>query len=247
MFSNSTPFTMPVTPAYGGNGGFGGFGSDGSWLWFIIVIFAIFGWGNGGWGGNGSGVQDNYILTSDFSQLSRQISDSTAMTERKLDGVANGICSLGYDQLNQMNGINTNILTNANALGTQISDCCCGTKTMISDLNYNLATQANGITNAVNTGFCQTNYNNSNNTRDIIDAQNTNTRQILDAIQANKVEALNQRIAEQNQEICNLQLAASQQAQNNYLVGQLRPSPVPAYQVANPYCNCNYGSCCGCN
>lgn len=32
--------------------------------------------------------------------------------------------------------------------------------------------------------------------------------------------------------------------QNNYLIGQLRPSPVPAYTVANPYAGFGYG-CCG--
>jgi hypothetical protein len=37
---------------------------------------------------------------------------------------------------------------------------------------------------------------------------------------------------------------ASQQAQNNYLVNQLRPCPTPSYIVANPYC-CN--TPCGCN
>ena len=32
---------------------------------------------------------------------------------------------------------------------------------------------------------------------------------------------------------------------NNYLVNQLRPSPIPAYTVQNPYC-CGYSSCSGC-
>ena len=41
------------------------------------------------------------------------------------------------------------------------------------------------------------------------------------------------------------QLAASQAAQNNYLVSTLRPSPSPAYVVANPYC-CNSGYNYGC-
>lgn len=34
-------------------------------------------------------------------------------------------------------------------------------------------------------------------------------------------------------------------AQNSYLVSQLRPSPIPAYTVQNPYC-CNQFACCGC-
>ena len=57
MFNNSTPFTMPVAPAYsyGGNSGFGGFGND--WIG-LIVILAILGWGGngiGGFGGFGGG------------------------------------------------------------------------------------------------------------------------------------------------------------------------------------------------
>lgn len=40
-----------------------------------------------------------------------------------------------------------------------------------------------------------------------------------------------------------LKLAASQQAQNNYLVNQIRPCPIPAYPACNPWA----GSNCGCN
>ena len=50
------------------------------------------------------------------------------------------------------------------------------------------------------------------------------------------------KIAEQNQQIFGYQLAASQAAQNNYLVSTLRPSPNPAYVVANPYCCNSYNS-----
>ena len=53
MFNNSTPFTMPVTPAYTGNGGgFGGFGDD--WVGLIIIL-ALLGWGGNGIGGFGGG------------------------------------------------------------------------------------------------------------------------------------------------------------------------------------------------
>ena len=48
----------------------------------------------------------------------------------------------------------------------------------------------------------------------------------------------------QNQQIFGLQLAASQAAQNSYLVQTLRPCPTPAYVVANPYC-CNQQLCGG--
>lgn len=39
------------------------------------------------------------------------------------------------------------------------------------------------------------------------------------------------------------QLAASQAAQNQYLVNTIRPCPVPAYTVANPFC-CNQAQYC---
>ena len=49
MFNNSTPFTMPVAPAYATNGGgFGGFGYE--WIGLIIII-ALLGWGGNGFGG----------------------------------------------------------------------------------------------------------------------------------------------------------------------------------------------------
>ena len=49
---NSTPFTMPVTPAYGNGGGMGGWGND----WIALAILALIfgdGWGMGGMGGMG--------------------------------------------------------------------------------------------------------------------------------------------------------------------------------------------------
>ena len=61
-----------------------------------------------------------------------------------------------------------------------------------------------------------------------------------DEIIANRIEDKNAQIQAQQQQITALQLAASQAAQNNYLVEQLRPCPIPAYTVPNPFC-CNTG------
>ena len=73
----------------GTNGAFG----DGAW-WIIIIIILFGGWGrNNGFGGNGGGtsVYEGYVLNNDFSQLSKQISDTYNMTDRKLDGISNGL------------------------------------------------------------------------------------------------------------------------------------------------------------
>lgn len=230
----------------------GGFGNGDSW-WIILLFLAIFGgWGNGGYGGGngGSSVKDQYVLSSDFATLQRMIGDGFGATESKLDSVNNGLCSGFYESARIADGINTNIMQSANALQSQLAQCCCDVREGISGVNYNMAMNANGIQNAIQTGFCQTNYNGQSNTRDIIESQNNNTRAILDAITANKVEALKDRIAEQNQQISALNLAASQQAQNAYLIDQLGTKcPIPAYLTCNPNAplnySVNYG--CGCN
>lgn len=250
-----------------GNNGNGFMNGDGSWWIIILFLFIFAGWGNG-WnngGGSGGGVGENYTLISDMGQI-----------ERKLDGIANGICDSTYALTNNLNtgfasaqntmtqgfaGLNTGMVTQGyetrlgiQGIGSQMQQCCCDIREGIANVNYNLANQANGITNAVNTGFCQTNFNNQNNTRDLLENQNANARAILDAINANKVEALKDRIAEQNQRINALNLAASQTAQNAYLIDTLtdrlnpNPCPKPAYVVQPPQpVTFPYNNGCGCN
>ena len=127
-----------------------------------------------------------------------------------------------------------------NAIQAQLADCCCQTQRQVergfADTNYNLAAQACDTRNTIQTS-----------TRDLIENQNSNARAILDKLTAQELAAKDAQIQAQNQQIFGLQLAASQQAQNNYLVNQLRPCPIPAYNVPNPFCcntgyNCN--SCC---
>lgn len=219
------------------NNGFGGNGA-----WWLIVLIILFGYGfGGGYGGAGNGAQMNYVLSSDFATLQRQLSDGFGATEGKLDSISNGICSLGYDQLSQMNGINQNILTVGNTIQSAIADCCCKTQSNIKDTQYAIATNANNITQAMQSGFCQTNFNNQTNTRDIVDSQNAGTQAILSRIDALEANRKDEKIAELQAMNADLRLAASQCAQNQYLVNQLRPSPSPAYVVPNPYCNCNCG------
>jgi hypothetical protein len=114
-----------------------------------------------------------------------------------------------------------------NGISHQIADCCCQTGRAIergfADTNYNLATQ-----------FCDTRHSLSESTRDIIDNQNAGIRSILDFLTQDRISTLQA----ENQ---SLKFAASQQAQNAYLISKLSdPCPVPAYVVPNP--NCCYGN-----
>ena len=263
-----------------------GFG-DGNGAWWIVLflIFALGGWGRGfgGFGGGyGSGagiggVTDGYVLASDFAQV-----------DRKLDSVSNGICDSTFALNNTMTngfasvqntlcqgfaGVNNAITTNgyetrlgvqglsaslANCccdLKTQIADCCCQVNRGIDGINYNMAMNTNTLQNAM----CL-------NTRDIIDNQNANYRALHDEIVANRIEDKNAQIAQQQNEINSLRLAASQANQNAVLQARMDANtaeiirrtgndcPIPAYVVPNPNCCYNYNvtgfgynNGCGCN
>lgn len=251
-------------------------------LIFAFLGFGRNGWGGNNGGSGSSGAADNYVLASDFATLQRQLSDGFSMLNNAVTTVNEGLCNGFYenarltDGINQniasttaalqstlcqgFNGINTNLMTNGyetrlgiQNLGSQLASCCCDVRQQISDcccttqrgidgLNYNMAMNTNTLQNAM-----------CNNTRDIIDSQNNGTRAILDAITANRIEDKNAQIAAQQNEINKLQLAASQQAQNAYLINELKPCPIPAFLTCNPYTgsygytNVGYNNGCGCN
>ena len=234
--SDGTPMmTMPVAPANNYGGGMGMWGD--SWIW-IIVLF-LFGWGRNGFGNNnGNGVMDGYVLTSDFANI-----------ERKLDGVNNGICdgfyAMNTGMLNGFAGVTQAVtsgfsqaelarcnqqaalMQQLNAMQMQNQECCCENRAAIAQVRYDMATQACDTRNTVNTAA-----------RDIIDNQNQNSRAILDFLTQSKLQDLQSA----NQE---LRLQASQAAQNNYLISQLRPTPIPSYQSCNPWAGGSYTGC-GC-
>lgn len=159
--------------------------------------------------------------------VNSNIASTTASVQQTLcqgfNGVNSAINTSGYETRNAINGVSS-----------QLADCCCKTQSSIKDINFNIAMQTNSINQTLCNGF-----------RDVIDSQNANYRALHDEIVANRIEDKNAQITAQQNQINALQLAASQQAQNNYLVNQLRPSPIPAYTVQNPYC-CGYSSCSGC-
>ena len=114
-----------------------------------------------------------------------------------------------------------------------MSQCCCDQKyqsaTQAADLNYRLAEQS-----------CQTRQAIADSTTAITANQDANTRSILDFLTQDKIATL----TSENQ---SLKFAASQAAQNAYLVEALNPSPIPAYQVPNPYTGAyGYRSCACC-
>lgn len=251
MFNGNSPSLADIAAVTGNNkDGWG----DGNGWWVLIILFAIFGgWGNGFGGGYGNcgdrayvpcatqadvrAAVDQQTLISKIDQQTYGLSSTfTALNDNlnsNFRGIDNAICTLGYQ--NQQ-GFNT--------LGFQNQQCCCETQRLLergfADTNYNIATQANAIQNAM-----------CNNTRDIIDNQNNNTRSILDFL-------VNDKLATLQAENQNLKLKASQSEQNAYLLNELKPCPSPAYvvqpptQVTFPVNTCGqfagygYDNSCGC-
>ena len=221
---NSNCASVPLVANIDGNCNNNGWGNDGGWLWFIVVIFAIFGWGGNGFGWGGNNGRDGYpcatqadvraavdqqTLISKLDQQTYGLASSTYDLNNTLmngfHGVDNAVCQLGYQT---QQGFNT--------LGHQISDCCCTTQRAIDGMNYHLSTQTNALQNAM-----------CNNTRDIIENQNANSRAVLDFL-------VNDKLATLQAENQNLKLKASQSEQNAYLLNELKPCPSPAYVVQPP-------------
>lgn len=247
MFSNNCA-SVPLVANIDGNGNNNGWGAEGSWLWFIIVIFAIFGWGGFGNGFGGNGMNGGV-----GSEIQRGFDNQAVVS--KLDGITNGLCDGFYAVQNGMNGINTNILQtgfgiqqainadtvanmqNTNALQAQLANCCCETREAIQGINYNLATNTCALQNTMN-----------NNTRDIIDSQQAGTRAILDYLCNEKISSLQaensdlRRAASQDRQ--SALLTTQMAAQTQQIINAVNPSAIPAYVVPNPNA---YAYGCGCN
>lgn len=251
MFNNGVSLA-DIAAVTGNNRNNDGMWGDGAWWIVILLIFGWGGFGNNGWGGNGAG--------NGYTDAAIQRGFDNQAVVSKLDGISNGICSLGYDQLAQMNGINTNILQtgfgiqqainadtvsgmqNTNAIQSMLTNmaaqnasCCCETQRQIergfADTNYNMATQA-----------CQTRQ-----------AIADSTRSILDYLCQDKIATLQaenndlRRAASQDRQ--NALLTTAMTAQTSQIINAVNPTAIPAYVVPNPNayaygCGCNTGCSC---
>ena len=262
MFNTSNGYSLSDIAAVSRNGGDEGWGG-GNGAWWLIVLFLFAFNGNGwGWGGNRDGgapgtVREEVAYGFDMNGLENGVRGIQqglcdgfyAMNTGMLNGfsgVQNTLCqgfagvhdSITQGTIADMQGNfalqsaitagNTGITAQLTNMAAANAACCCETQRGIergfADLGYNLATQA-----------CDTRRAIADSTRDIIDFL---TQDKLATLQA------------ENQ---TLKFAASQQAQNNYLVNALRdPCPVPAYVVPNPNCCYPYAAAafgfnsCGC-
>lgn len=269
MYSNGSMPSLADIAAVTDNNHSDMWGGNGAW-WILIILLAMWGgFGGNGWGNRGQNVPQEAQDVE--SAVQRGFDTSSIMN--KLNGLENGMCSLGYDQLGQMNNISQSIanstyqirdamqqnaiaqmqqaytnqiaqMQSANALQAQLQSCCCENREAIAGVNYNLATDTCAVTTAI-----------GNAARDITDNANANYRALHDEIVAMRMEDKNDKIAEQAQQINALNNLISNKDQTQYIVDALRtPAPIPSYPVPNPAAFANFNafnqftnSCCGQN
>ena len=245
------------------NGGFGGWGGGMMAEWFPLLLLAgIFGWGNGGFGGGRDGygaVATQADLAAGFnnSAVLNKLNDITLGQANAINynnqgfaglntailqgfnGVDNAVCTLGY-----------NVQTGFNGLSRQLADCCCETRAAIQANTTQGVMNTNAIQQQIQNCCCDVEKMNLQNR---FDAQN-NTNSTLLAIDKLGDKILGYMANKEQQdlrdEVQAYRLQASQAKQNEYLVNQLRPCPVPAYITCNPYAaswgTAYAGNGCGC-
>lgn len=227
MTSENNGMYMPVAPAYGsfGNGNDGFFGGNGAW--FILILLAMFGWGNGfggNWGGGNNGATvvgqdvqrgfDQATLTNGISSIQTAMCNGFAGVNQSLAtgfaGVNQGL-SNGFAQAEiaansrQMADMNQQF-----ALQSALQNCCCENRAATADLKYTVATEAcadrASVSNALNT---------------VLNTMNNGFQSIRDQMCQDKIDAKNEKIADLQQQLNMAAFNASQISQNNYLQNAL--------------------------
>lgn len=214
-------------------------GGDGIWAILLLALLGNggFGYGRGGFGvGAGAGTYSEALgyelgkvaTTNDVASGFNNSAVLSALNDIKLTQSSNlNFINQGFSGLNNVittgfSGVDNAICTlgyqnqqGFNTLAHQISDCCCATQRAIDGINYN----------------------NAKNTCDIIQAINTSNQRVIDYMQNEKIDTLNRKLAVAEGQI-------SQANQTATLLNAINRTPIPAYNVPNPYCCYNP---CGCN
>lgn len=235
-------------------------------MWWIILLFLVFGNGYGGYGnrqgGGSSGgdalypwmnqAQNNWegvstiqnALTNGFAGVNQALCSGFA-------GVQNGFAQAEIAaNARQMADMNQNF-----ALQSQLAQCCCDNRAATADLKYTVAAEN-----------CADRTAAAQNTRDIIDAQTRGTQAILDKLCALELDGVKGQLAQAQRDNVGLQnqlnmaaLRESQTAQNAFiqqgfanevdqLYNRLNSCPVPTTPVygRTPIFTCQNNSGCGC-
>ena len=254
-------YGYPVFP-YGGGYGNNGFGADGGWLWLILILALMGGWGNNGFGnGFGGGFNNDYAwLSNGQKEIMQNTNDgfNTLQLANQLTGISSGVqnlssqlCNCCADMNATVNSGFANAETAANSrqmanmqqsynLSTQLANASADNRLGIANLNSTILAENCADRAALQEGV-----------RDIITNQTANTQRILDQLCSDKIDAKNEKITDLQREILMKDLQASQIAQTDAIregvYNELNNCPVgtvpvygnqPIFTCPNNGCGC---------
>ena len=214
---------------FGGNNGFG----DGSWVWLILILALLGGFGNNGFGGGFGGNNDYAWLSNGQKDIMQNTNDGfnslhlSNQIEGVRDGVAglsNQLCNCCADMTQTVTSGFANAETAANA--RQMSNMQQAFSNQLATLQgfNSLGSQFAdcccenrlGVADLKSTVLaenCADRAALQEGVRDIITNQTANTQRILDQICADKIDAKNEKIADLERQLTMADLRASQIAQ----------------------------------
>jgi hypothetical protein len=134
----------------------------------------------------------------------------------QLRGITNGLCDGFY-------AINNSLKDGFYGVQANVKDCCCTTNRNIDAVRFDMSK-----------GFCDV--------AGAIHAEGEATRALINA---NTIQELRDKLEARDRDIIVRDFQLSQQAQNAYLINEIRPCAKPAYITCSPYTTASFGGCGG--
>ena len=220
----------------------------------LIIVAAIFGNGNGGglFGGNNNNrnAENDLLMQTlnrngvDINQLAQAVNCSSSQILQAINQVSSSICGLGNQMGQNTNQVIMSIMQGNNALTSQIANCCCDVKQLISQSNYMTERGFCETNQTLAKGFSDIGYSFRDQTCNIEKAIATSTAQILEGQRAaelramqDKMDALREKNAQQAVILNNAQQTSQFAAMLAPLqadLAELKCNQVPVKKIACP-------------
>ena len=141
-------------------------GGDGLWLFALLILFGMGGFGGFGYGRGVDGrvaTVEDLNNSANFTRLESQVMNNGNRIENKADAAYSGICNLGYEMAQQFSNTRE-----------QLASCCCENRLAVANTNAHID-QSTALINATIT---------------------SQTQKVLDKLAEDKISALQGRISQ---------------------------------------------------
>ena len=220
-----TNTVMPVAPMVGNGGGIGDFG--GSWWGILFIIMLFMGFGNGGFMSGQNGGMGMYPWLNQSDRVSDGFANVQTALANGFGQVQMGLSNGFYQaeiaanarqmaDMNQNFGFQTAMMQGFSGLQGQVAQVGCDNRLATANLEAVIRQENCADREALNYGV-----------RDIIQSQNAGFQRILDQMNANVLEAKNDKILNLERELAQEKsqgyIQNAMTAQTQYLIDKLTP------------------------